>query len=131
MTTSMTLENGDSRTYWEGIRKGEFLLQKCTHCGHFQFPPRFQCADCWETELVWIKAAGHGTVESCTIVRRAPLAVFREQLPYAVAAVKLTEGPRLIANVIGSDALNVAIGDTVVVEIDTGEERPLPRLRLA
>jgi uncharacterized OB-fold protein len=65
-------------------------------------------------------------------VHRAPTAAYRESVPYVVAAITLEEGPRMITNVIGDDALSIQIGDAVVVEFTTnpvGQE--LPQFRRA
>jgi uncharacterized OB-fold protein len=65
-------------------------------------------------------------------VRRAPTAAYRDSVPYVVAAITLEEGPRMITNVIGDDALSTQIGDAVVVEFTAnpmGQE--LPQFRRA
>lgn len=115
MTDRGRLANGDSEPFWEGTRAGELRFQKCRDCGAVQFPPRHHCAICWEADLDWIVSGGHGVVESFTVVRRAPLPAFRDAVPYVVAAVALEEGPRMITNIFGEDALDVSIGDAVEV----------------
>jgi uncharacterized OB-fold protein len=127
MPSVTTLENGDSRAFWEGVKAGRLVLQKCRACGTVQFPPRFHCATCWARELENIDSRGVGSVESFTVVRRAPTAAYRESVPYVVAAITLEEGPRMITNVIGEDALSIQIGDAVVVEFTAnpmGQELP-------
>ena len=37
---------------------------------------------------------------------------------YVVALIDLEEGPRVMTNIVGDDALGVAIGDAVVVEFE-------------
>ncbi|MCA0043367.1 Zn-ribbon domain-containing OB-fold protein [Celeribacter litoreus] len=111
-----TLANGDSAPYFEGAEQGKLLFQKCTSCGEVQFPPRHHCAKCWEADLEWTESEGKGEVETFTIVRRAPLAAFRDKVPYVVASVIVSEGVRMIASLTGEDALDVAIGDAVTVD---------------
>ncbi|MHA6730202.1 Zn-ribbon domain-containing OB-fold protein [Devosia sp. A369] len=132
MSSEPNLANGDSQSFWAGVRQRKLLLQQCQACSVFQFPPRHHCANCWEGELAWIQSSGTGTIESFTIVRRAPIAKFRARVPYVVVAVRLEEGPRMITNLIGEDALDVQIGDRVQVDFsdtDTGEA--LPQFRRA
>lgn len=127
MSEISRLSNGDSAAYWAGARERRLLLQKCRSCGAVQFPPRHHCATCWEAEPAWIESSGRGAVESFTIVRRAPLPAFRERVPYVVAAVLLEDGPRMITNLIGEDALGVSIGDPVRVDFEadvSGDVRP-------
>src|SRR6516225_3852449 len=72
-----TLENADSRAFWDGVKAGRLVFQKCKTCGAVQFPPRYHCAACWASELENIDSSGRGSVESFTIVRRAPTAAYR------------------------------------------------------
>jgi uncharacterized OB-fold protein len=80
--------------------------------------------------LEWFESRGIGTVESFTIVRRAPTSAFRDNVPYVVAAIILAEGPRMITNLIGEDALAANIGDSVRVDFqDFGDKQLLPQFR--
>ncbi len=127
---AMNIENGDSRTYWEGVRQGRLLFQSCKNCSHLQFPPRHLCIKCWSKDLTWTESNGRGIVESFTIVHRAPTPDLRDKVPYAVAMVLLTEGPRMIANIVGPGALEVAIDDAVTVTFVTDSfGRVLPQFQ--
>ena len=123
------LENGDSQDFWTGAREGRLVFQKCRICGSIQFPPRHHCAACWESDLEAYDSSGRGTVESLTIVRRAPAAQFSEKVPYVVAAIAVEEGPRMITNLVGDGALNAKIDDPVVVTFPQ-EATVLPQFRL-
>lgn len=114
-TVPSPFANGDSAGFWAAARSGHLEFQGCRVCGHVQFPPRVQCAKCWSDDLAPVRSSGNGVIESVTIVRRAPLAKFRDQTPYAVAAVAMEEGPRMITSLVGDDALDAAIGDAVTV----------------
>ena len=35
-----------SAPYWDGCRRGELRLQRCTRCERFQFYPRIICSHC-------------------------------------------------------------------------------------
>jgi uncharacterized OB-fold protein len=111
---AMNLENADSKPYWEAIGRGQLLFQRCS-CGHVQFPPRHLCTKCWNDTLEWVESSGRGTVESFTVVRRAPIEEFRDKVPYVIVAIVVEEGPRMITNLVGEGALEVAIGDPVTV----------------
>lgn len=124
--------NGDSAAYWRAAEKGELTLQQCADCSAIQFPPRHQCGNCWSEQLVGLKSSGRGVIESVTVVRRAPLQEFRNLVPYAIAAVKCDEGPRLITNIVGEQALSAAIGDAVEVCFsEDAKGNVLPRFQLA
>ena len=115
---TMSIENADSKVFWEGVRSGRLMMQKCRPCNHVQFPPRYLCAKCWSDQVDWIECTGRGTVESFTVVYRAPTADMRGKVPYVVAAVLIEEGPRMMANIVGPNALDVQIDDKVDVTFE-------------
>lgn len=118
MTDAHAYANGDSIEYWKGAEDGRLLFQKCRSCGKVQFPPRHHCSTCWTVDLDWTESLGTGKVESFTVVRRAPLPDFRDSVPYVVASILVTEGPRMISKLVGEDALDVNIGDDVKVTFE-------------
>mgnify|MGYP001050386604 CR=1 FL=1 len=57
-------------------------------------------------------------VHSFTVIRRAPHASFASRVPYVVALIELDEGVRMMANILGKDALMTKIGDPVEVAFE-------------
>ena len=47
--------------------------------------------------------SGRATLYSYIINSRLPVPGFEDELPYAIALVKLDEGPRMMANIVGVD----------------------------
>ena len=132
MTEVSRHANGDSVEYWKAVRQGRLVLQTCRSCGAVQFPPRHHCATCWETDLDWTESSGRGAVESFTIVRRAPLPDLRDRVPYVVAAIRLEDGPRMLTNIVGANALDTRIGAPVQVTFETDSRgETLPQFALA
>jgi uncharacterized OB-fold protein len=110
----------DAAPYWDGARQGKLLLQKCGACGLVRFYPRALCPSCWSDAAAWIEASGRGRVHSFTVIHRPPAPAFAAHVPYVVALIDLDEGPRMMANILGAGARDVAIDDRVRV---TFEER--------
>jgi uncharacterized OB-fold protein len=81
----------EDREFWEGARRGELRLQRCTTCGKHQHYARFLCTHCGETTLEWVTASGNGTVYSYTVVRQNGVPPFSERVPFVVAAIELDE----------------------------------------
>jgi uncharacterized OB-fold protein len=124
------VQNADSKVYWDSAAGDELVLKRCTECGKHHFPPRQLCPHCWSEKLDWTKSCGEGVVYSFTVMHRAPIPVFSARVPYVVALVDLAEGPRMMANVIGDDALEVAVGDRVRVCYEArGERAKVPQFR--
>ncbi|MBF6629526.1 MAG: Zn-ribbon domain-containing OB-fold protein [Comamonas sp.] len=129
-TLPKPISNADSQPYWQGARENKLLIRKCNACGQVHFMPRHVCPTCWSDDLQWIEASGKGTVHSYTIIRRASDPRFAHLVPYVVVLVDLQEGPRMMANVLGENALKTKIGDalTLVFE-DRGDGDQLPQFQ--
>jgi hypothetical protein len=107
--------NADSAAYWEGARRDKLRLQRCGDCRTLRFFPRYLCTACGSDRTEWSEVSGRGTVHSFTIVHRAAFPEFQAITPYVVALIDLEEGPRMMTNIVGDDAREVAIGDAVEV----------------
>ncbi|MCG8434751.1 MAG: Zn-ribbon domain-containing OB-fold protein [Gammaproteobacteria bacterium] len=128
MSVLNEFENADSHEFWKAAAEGRLIIQQCNRCKAVQYPPRRNCAACWHDQLDWIEGSGKGTVESFTIVARAPTQDFREKVPYVVAAVRLDEGPLMITNIVGDDRLGVQVSESVTAVFeDDGRGNQLPQ----
>ena len=117
----------DSRAYWQAANERRLAIRQCNSCGAKHFLPRHLCPVCWSDQLEWISASGRGTVHSFTIIRRAPLASYADRVPYVVALIDLEEGPRMMTNIVGDDALDTRIGDRVAIEFEKRGEQNIPQ----
>jgi len=114
--------------FWDAAQRRELVLQQCGRCGHRPFPPRTNCPECGAGDLEWRAVAGTGTVYTFTVAHRPPHPVFAEHRPLVIAVVELTEGPRMISNVVNCDPADVAVGMYVVVTFEAvdGSDIRLP-----
>lgn len=83
--------------FWEGTRAGKLLLQSCSSCKGTYFPPRPFCPDCGSRKVDISEASGKATLDSYVINHRNHPAF---EGPYAIAIVKLAEGPRMMTNIV-------------------------------
>ena len=110
------------KPFWEGAAQGELRIQRCPACGHRQHYPRALCTRCGETPQ-WEVASGRGSVHTFTIVRQNGAKPFRDELPYVVAIIELSEGVRMMGNITDCAPEDVHIGLAVrayAVEIEDG-----------
>jgi len=120
----------DNRFFWEGVGRGELLIQRCASCGALRHPPRPMCPRCQSPDWNTARASGRGRVHSFVVPRHPPLPAFPE--PYVVALVDLEEGTRLVTNLVGVTPDEVRIGMAVELEMTRiDDEVVLPLFRPA
>lgn len=99
---------GEEAVWFEHCRGHRLMIQRCAECGEYQFPPRSVCKECLAASPDWVEAAGRGTVFTYSVQHRyAP--GFAGQSPYVVAMIELSEGPRLLSRVVGSDDIHIGM----------------------
>jgi uncharacterized OB-fold protein/acyl dehydratase len=117
--------NQDNAFFWEGVDRGELLIQHCTSCGRLRHPPRPMCPNCQSLEWDTVTSSGKGEVYSFVVPHYPQVPSF--DYPYVVAVVELEEGTRLITNVVDIDPADVEIGMPVQVRfVAVDEELTLP-----
>ena len=88
----------ETQHFWDGTQSGELRLQRCTACKETYFPPRPFCPKCACREVEVYPASGKGVLWSYVINHRPRPDMGTE--PYAIAVVKLDEGPTLMTNIV-------------------------------
>ncbi|MFI9828443.1 bifunctional MaoC family dehydratase N-terminal/OB-fold nucleic acid binding domain-containing protein [Streptomyces sp. NPDC051913] len=120
--------NRDNAGFWEGVRERRLLIQRCTGCSTLRHPWLPGCATCGHPGWDTVEASGTGQVHSYVVMHHPPFPAFDP--PYAVALIELTEGVRMISNVIGVPYEEVRIGMPVRLEFKAyDEELVLPVFR--
>ncbi len=121
-----------NRPYWDGLAAGELRHLHCETCGHNWLPAREACPNCLASDPVWRPASGCGHVVSWVVYHKAYHDAFADRVPYDVTLVELDEGPRLLTNVVDSDAGRaLAVGVPVELKIEREGDLALARFRLA
>jgi len=114
--------------YWEAAKRHELVLQKCLECGHYRYPPGDTCPSCLSDRLEWVEASGRGTVYTWVVFHQIYHPAFAEDIPYAVVAVELEEGPRLVTNLLDCKLEDIKVGMPVeVVFDDVTDDITLPK----
>ncbi|MCC6247980.1 MAG: OB-fold domain-containing protein [Rubrivivax sp.] len=124
-----------TRPYWDALREGRLVFQRCG-CGHAWLPARHECPACLASapgNARWEPASGRGTLVSWVVYHTAYHPAFESRLPYNVALVQLEEGPRLLTNIVdGHAALTSEAADRPVeLEVQWEGDLALARFRLA
>src|SRR3546814_7868151 len=95
--------NEDTKPYWDGLKQGRLLLQKCGDCGAIRHYPRQVCDKCFSMDVEWIESSGKGTVHSWTVSQHAFHPSFKGDLPMTFVTVDVDEGVRIAARLRGND----------------------------
>jgi len=112
--------NEDTRFFWEGIARGELLIQRCASCKALRHPPQPMCAACRSLDWDTVVSSGAGEVYSYTVHHHPPMPGF--EMPYTVALVALDEGVRMLATIARGE---VQIGTRVRAALDPAIQAPL------
>jgi uncharacterized OB-fold protein len=89
----------ESQHFWDGCKAGELRLQRCRSCRESYFPPRPFCPKCASRDVEVYAASGRATLYSYIINHRPHPWLGKE--PHSIAVVTLTEGPRMMTNIVG------------------------------
>lgn len=89
--------------YRSGLARGELLIQRCNDCGQLIMYPKYACTNCQSEDLGWQPAGGNGVLLSFTVSRIGAPIGFEEELPYALAVVRLDEGVQLLGRLIADE----------------------------
>jgi len=120
-----------SKPFWNACRAHRLIMQKCDDCGEMNFYPVYICTTCGSERLDWTELSGRGRIHSITVVHRPAAPVFASSTPYALALVKVDEGPIMMSNIVGPNALKARIDDPVEVQFEDIGDVTLPRFRLS
>lgn len=113
----------ETEPFWQAAREGRFLIRVCRTCERAHWYPRALCPFCFSENTEWREASGRGSIYTFSIMRRA-------KEPYAIAYVKLDEGPMMMTNIVDSDFENIAIDQQVeLVFRETEDGPPVPVFR--
>jgi uncharacterized OB-fold protein len=124
-----------TRPFWEGANAGELVIQRCADpaCAKAVFYPRVCCPYCKGPRLNWFRALGTGRITSHTSIFRTHHDSFNSEVPYVFAAVELTEGPCMYAQIPGAptDGRSLTNQAVTVDFVEHGAGHKMPVFRLA
>lgn len=105
---------GPEEQFFEYLRQGKFMLQRCRSSGAHFFYPRVMTKGASISDLEWVEASGMGVVYASTVIRRNP----DHGGSYNIAIIELAEGPRMMSRVLGIAPESVRIGMKVRARIE-------------
>jgi uncharacterized OB-fold protein len=120
----------DNAFFFEGARRHELLVQRCTACGTLRHPPLPACGACRSFEWDAVPASGRGELYSWVVVHYPQVPAF--DYPLTIGLVELEEGTRLVADLDGVAHEDLRVGLALEVAfVDYDDELSLPVFRPA
>jgi hypothetical protein len=108
-----------NRPFWDGCREGVLRLQRCNSCKSLRYPIASVCPTCLSTEYAWEQMSGRAEVYTFGVFRHVYNDAWSNRAPYAVAIVKLEEGPFMITDLVDVVVDDVKVGMAVKVSFDS------------
>lgn len=115
------VDDVDTAPFWTAAREGHLVVQRCTACSRWRFPPAVRCSGCRSGEFEWTAVSGAATVWSFVIAHGPTLPGYAEETPFPVAVVELAEGShlRMVGNVL--PAADARLGSLTAGDISIGD----------
>lgn len=111
----LPVPDSESTPFWDGMREGKLMLQRCASSGDYLFPPVTFCPGSLERPE-WVEASGEGEIFSWIVVRHpVPRDLYADEVPYVVAIVALDEGCRMTGNIFDCAAEDMRAGMKVEI----------------
>lgn len=122
----------ESTPFWDGMREGKLMLQRCASSGVYLFPPVTFCPGSLKRPE-WVEASGKGEIFSWIVVRHpVPRDLYADEVPYVVALVALDEGCRMTGNIVDCAPEDMRAGMKVEIAFNrVTPEITLPAFRPA
>jgi uncharacterized protein len=101
--------------FFEGVRAGRIVVQRCLACGALAVPPKLLCPACHGRRWTRTEVGGDAEVVSYTVIR-VPPGRLASEAPYAIVVARFPEGVALLGRVSGIalEALRVGLPVRVV-----------------
>ncbi|WP_258000265.1 Zn-ribbon domain-containing OB-fold protein [Bacillus sp. Marseille-P3661] len=115
-----------TQPFWDGITRGEFLVQECGDCEKSVFYPRTHCPHCWSNRLEWKSASGKARLKTWSVVQRPGHPGWQAVTPYVLGIVELEEGPSMMTQLLVESPNQLKIGDHLQVRYVQVNDVTLP-----
>lgn len=121
--------NADTAAFWEGCRAHELRFQRCCACGHVRWPGAYLCPECLSSETEITTLPPEGTLYSYVAMHKPFHPSVADKVPYVVATVDLSQGVRILTNLLDCDPEDIHCGDKVTIGFEDSEtySRPIAR----
>ena len=120
--------DGLDRPFWDGTRQGKLVVQRCAHCGTWQWGAEWICHSCRKLEPGWAEVAPHGRIYTWSRLWHPVHPALKGHGPYLAVLVELPHAGniRMLGNLLGDPLQEVRIGDAVEAVFEPHDDAPVP-----
>jgi hypothetical protein len=108
--------NNDTAFFWEGLKNGQLLIQRCSDCGVLRHPPGPVCASCHSFHWDTVASSGRGVIHSFVKMHHPHIPVFEK--PNPIGLIDLEEGTRIVGHLVDFNDTDINIGVAVEAVIE-------------
>ena len=92
----------DNIDHYRAMAAGQLVIRQCQDCGHWVYPHRPICPECWSWNLPFREISGRGKVFMFTLIHQArdPNEPIFEPVPVAAIELEEQQGLRYLATVV-------------------------------
>lgn len=110
----------ETAAFWAAAAEGRLVVDRCTDCAAYSFPPRGICRTCRSRFMVPAEVTGQGRIYSYTVNYQRWLPEL--EVPYAIVLVEFHDYPgvRVVGRLRGRQPEDIAIDDPVEIGFETG-----------
>src|SRR5690349_14516493 len=122
MPKQSPVPNDLDRPYYEALNQERFVMQYCSACDRYQYPPEAVCYQCKAADnMDWKQLQGDGTIYSFGVIYDTPIASLQPDQPYNCAVIDLDEAPgiNMLSHLPGTPVDQVPIGAKVKLVFET------------
>lgn len=124
------------KPFWEACNEERLVMQHCSACDRYQYPPDARCFECGTTDnLGWREIQGDGTIYSYCVIYDTPISALQADQPYNAVVIDLDHAPgiNMLTRLPGSAPDEVPIGAKVklIFETTQGNGQKVPEWVLA
>ena len=111
----------DTEAWWTAVQDRTLLINACGSCERNSLSVRPFCPHCWSEDVRAVPASGRSRLYTWSVVHRNA-APFDARVPYVVAMVDLTEGARLMTEVVDCPAEHLSAGMELAIDFRTEDD---------
>ena len=123
-----------SKPFWDACDEQRLVVQYCTSCNRWQYPPQQACAECGSgANLEFRPVSGKGTIYTYVVMHDGRVGLLQPYQPFNIAVVQLEEAPEInmLTNLPGTETDKVPIGAKVQVEFEeVAPGKRIPQFRV-